>query len=104
MPARWRAARSRSRLAMITPASVARGAVKIETGDDYPRLTFSQFGHNVPPLVANEAVPVKALLALAADAVGGNHGHAIGHRMALHRAAPHAAGINIRVIRLRSDR
>src|SRR3546814_11519045 len=37
-------------------------------------------------------------------AVGGDHRHAVRHGMALHRAAPHAAGVEIGVIGLGPDR
>src|SRR3546814_14832115 len=38
------------------------------------------------------------------DAIGGDHPHTVRHGMALHRAAPHAASVEVGVIGFRSDR
>jgi hypothetical protein len=48
--------------------------------------------------------PVEALAVLGADPVGGDHGHDVRHRMADHRAAPQAAGVEIGIVRLGADR
>src|SRR3546814_3210345 len=46
---------------------------------------------------------VEGLPVLGADAVGGDHGHDIGHAVAHHRALPHAAGVEVGVVRLVAD-
>ena len=83
MPARWMRARSRSSVATVLGA---------------------RFRHEVAPFVADEAVAIECLALFLADAVGRDHGHAVGHRMADHRAAPHAAGVEVRIIGFGADR
>ena len=87
MPARWLAARARSSVATSTPLSAR-----------------AEFGDKIAPFVGDEAVAVELLAVLGADPVGGDHRHAVRHRMALHRAAPHPAGVEVRVVGFGADR
>src|SRR3546814_8745379 len=72
--------------------AVAAHPIKIDRRDQNARLLAAEVLDIVPPLVGNEAVAVEGLPVLGADAVGGDHGHDIGHAVAHHPALPHAAG------------
>ena len=47
---------------------------------------------------------IEALAVFGADAVGGDHRHDVGHRVAHHRAAPQGRRVEIGVVRLGADR
>src|SRR3546814_5896900 len=73
-------------------------------GDDEDAcLVSAEFCEHVAAFVADEAVAVEALAALSADAVGGDDGDYVGNGMADHRAAPEAAGVEVRIVRLGAD-
>src|SRR5690606_20310315 len=78
-----------------------------ERGHQRAAFLAPVFGQHVAPFVANEAVAVEALplaaFAFVADAIGGDHRHAIADRVADHRPAPHAAGVHFRILRLAAD-
>src|SRR3546814_10872232 len=83
--------------------AVAAHPIKFDRRDQNARLLAAEVLDIVPPLVGNEAVAVEGLPVLGADAVGGDHGHDIGHAVAHHRALPHAAGVEVGVVRLVAD-
>ena len=61
---------------------------EVERSDQHPRLLGPKFRKNVAALVADEAMPVEALAALRANAVGGDDRHHVRDCMADHRATP----------------
>src|SRR5690348_799965 len=61
---------------------------KVERRDQYAGLASPELRENVAAVVADEAVAVKALPVLRADAVGRDHGHDVRDCMADHRAPP----------------
>jgi hypothetical protein len=97
------AVKLRPAIAEEAHAGAVRAARPDRGGDQHAAFRRAEFGDQIAPFVGDEAVAIEVLPVLAADAVGGDHRHAVRHRMALHRPPPHPAGIEIGVIGFGAD-
>jgi len=76
---------------------------QIEGSNQHPGFGRTIFLHQITPLIGDETVSVKGLPFFDADAVARHNRHAVAHRMTLHRAPPHPAGVEIGIIGFGSD-
>lgn len=54
-----------------------RGAVEIDRFDQHPRFGGAECLRQIAPFVGDEAVAIEIRVTLCADAVGGDHRHAV---------------------------